>query len=161
MSTFDIVVILGAICGLLMVIGGMVLLYKGAISLNQANREGALTIDYKKTLKITTHYPALGLFIIGLAFAISAIYFSHNEQKPIQIKGRVNVDDPYALNIVVSVPEIRVGSAYEGGKIIASIVPKTDILNIRFSYPGYRDLLLPIETQKYKSTASSLLCKFS
>ena len=49
MDTFDIVVILGALCGLLMVIGGMVLLYKGVITLNQASKQEAASLEFKKT----------------------------------------------------------------------------------------------------------------
>ena len=59
MNTFDIVVILGAFCGCCMVVGGLILLYKGIITLSHASPEEALKIEYRKMVRITTHYPAL------------------------------------------------------------------------------------------------------
>ena len=66
MSVFDLVLLTGPICGILMVLGGIILLYKGAISLNVASEEGAFTVEFKNELRITTQYPALGIFVIGL-----------------------------------------------------------------------------------------------
>ena len=87
MSTFDIVIILGGICGLCMVIGGLILLYKGAITLSQATPEEALSVEYKNMLKISTHYPALALFIIGLFFIIAAGVLSRTTKNQFTIKG--------------------------------------------------------------------------
>ena len=58
---FDIVILIGAICGPIMVVGSMILLYTGAISLKAAsNSDDALKIEFIKELKLTTRYPELG-----------------------------------------------------------------------------------------------------
>jgi len=41
-STFDAVIVITAVCGLLMVVGGMVLLYKGTITLKDSNPDEAI-----------------------------------------------------------------------------------------------------------------------
>lgn len=150
MTTFDIAVILAGICGLFMVIGGMVLLYKGAISLSQVSRDDALSMEFKKMLKITTHYPALGLFVIGLAFIIIAVSFSKSTQNQFKISGRVKgVDDLSAMKILITVPGWT-GETYADGQILASITPQVDILEVRLSSPGYREIRIPVETRKSK-----------
>ena len=74
---FDIVILIGAICGPIMVIGSMALLYSGAISLRGAACDGeALSIELIKEIKLSTRYPALALFIIGFVFFISAAWFA-------------------------------------------------------------------------------------
>ena len=54
MTTFDLSILSGSVCGLLMVVGGLVLLYRGAVTLNEASKEAALSVEFQKTLKITT-----------------------------------------------------------------------------------------------------------
>lgn len=150
MDTFDIVVILGALCGLLMVIGGMVLLYKGVITLNQASKQEAASLEFKKMLKITTHYPALGLFIIGLAFVIIAVVFSKSTQNQFEITGRItNIEDPNSLRVMITIPTWE-GTADADGEINAMVIPKTDIFNVWFTYPGYRDFKMSVKTKESK-----------
>lgn len=150
MGTFDIVIILGAICGLSMVIGGMGLLYKGVITLNQASTQEAASLEFKKMLKITTHYPALGLFIIGLAFVIIAVVFSKSTQNQFEITGRItNIDDPDSLKVVITVPAWE-GTANVGGEINASVIPRIDRFNVWLTYPGYRDFKKLIKTKESK-----------
>lgn len=150
MDIFDIVVLLGAICGLLMVIGGMVLLYKGVITLNQASKQEAASLEFKKMLKITTHYPALGLFIIGLAFIIVAIVFSKSTQNQFEITGRItNIDDPNSLRVMITIPTWE-GTADADGEINAFVIPKTDLFNVWLTCPGYRDFKMSIKTKESK-----------
>lgn len=150
MTTFDIAVILAGICGLFMVIGGMVLLYKGAISLSQASKEEAVNLEFKKMLRITTHYPALGLFVIGLAFIIIAVSFSKSTQNQFKISGHVKgVDDLGSLKVLITVPGWA-GETYADGQILASINPRMDILEVRLASPGYREIKIPVETRKSK-----------
>ena len=155
MATFDFVVIIGGMCGFMMVIGGMLLLYKGAISLNQASKEEAVSLEFKKMLKITTHYPALGLFIIGLAFIIIAVSFSKSTRNQFTITGQVKVDDPDSLAVVIAIPRME-AKAYAGGRILASIVPQIDILEVSLACPGYKGVTIPIETKSSKWGAISL-----
>jgi hypothetical protein len=44
MNTFGLLLLAGSVCGIIMVLGGILLLYKGAISLNNVSGEEALTI---------------------------------------------------------------------------------------------------------------------
>ena len=66
--TADIVIVLAGVCGLLMVVGGLGLFYKGAITLQVASQNQAVKIEFFKQFKLTTQYPALAFFVIGLAF---------------------------------------------------------------------------------------------
>ena len=46
MTTYNFGAIAGSICGLLMVIGGMILLYTGAISLNKTSKNEAASLEF-------------------------------------------------------------------------------------------------------------------
>ena len=52
MTTFDIAIFLAGTCGICMVIGGMILLYKGVISLNSVSQSEALSLEFQKAVKI-------------------------------------------------------------------------------------------------------------
>jgi hypothetical protein len=137
MATFNCVIILGGICGLLMVVGGMVLLYRGNITLSQKSAKEAVSLEFKNMIKITTHYPALGLFIIGLAFIIvSAIFSKPTEVKPLEIVGRVNVDDTSAVTLAVY--SRHGGTLNLNGKNIDEVVtPVLDVYKIEITAAGY------------------------
>jgi hypothetical protein len=106
-QTSDIVIIITAVCGLLMVIGGMVLLYKGAVTLKDSNPDEAIKVEFKHMINVTTRYPALGLFVIGLAFTVVALYFVRpfvRPYPPFKISGTLNTDDPGNATVVISFP---------------------------------------------------------
>jgi hypothetical protein len=81
-STFDAVIVITVVCGLLMVVGGMVLLYKGTITLKDSNPDEAIQVEFKHMINVTTRYPALALFVIGLVFTVVALYFAQSEGLP-------------------------------------------------------------------------------
>lgn len=58
-----------------MVLGGIVLLYKGVVTLTGPSDKNALSVELKKYIRIQTQYPALALFIIGLCFSIFSLYY--------------------------------------------------------------------------------------
>src|SRR5215831_15103053 len=87
MTTYDMGAAAGCICGLLMVIGGMILLYTGAVSLNKTSKEEAASLEFKRLFRLTTHYPALGLFIIGLAFIVTSVILSRPPDNRITMTG--------------------------------------------------------------------------
>jgi len=137
MTAFDVVIILGGVCGLLMVVGGMILLYKGAISLNKASKKDAVSLEFKKMIKVTTQYPALGLFIIGLAFIISAAMFSKpTGVSPLKIQGHVNVPDPSSVTIFVSAGRWSL-EPFTDGTIKGLIHPSLGLLKVEITAPGY------------------------
>ena len=52
MTTYDLAIIGGTVCGIIMVLGGIVLLYKGAIKLEVASKDPALTVEmFEKKMK--------------------------------------------------------------------------------------------------------------
>jgi|GEM_PF-1670263 hypothetical protein len=157
MTTFDVVAMLGGICGLLMVVGGMLLLYKGVITLSQASKEEAVSLEFKNTLKVSTHYPAIGLFVVGLAFIITAIWFSRSTAYQFKIVGHVKgLESGNPVQVLVEMPASWNGEAYDDGQIIASVTPKMDILVVRVIAPGYQERKIPIETKNSRLGELSL-----
>jgi hypothetical protein len=146
MDTFDVVVMIGGACGLLMVVGGMILLYKGAITLNQASPEAAVALEFKKTLKITTHYPALGLFIIGLAFIVTSVWYSKPEVYSVKLVGQVldlDPEDVPALKVYGGPWERRL--RFTDGTIKEIINPNLEVMTVEILAPGYDPIRVPIE----------------
>jgi hypothetical protein len=94
-------------CGVLMVIGGLVLFYKGIVTLQEvSDKPDAVTIEFKNVLKIQSRYPAYGFFIFGLAFIfLSIIYGTPERLPPISLSGVIeNAVDPSATRIRVLLP---------------------------------------------------------
>ncbi|MGH8094630.1 MAG: hypothetical protein ACREIF_14360 [Chthoniobacterales bacterium] len=104
MTTLDWTIVSSAVCGLVMVVGGICLLYKGAITLQQAGPDEAVSLEFQKLLKIQTRYPALGLFIIGLAFVLVGLFYSP-KINPVTLQGKVDGADPSGVTIHVTSPE--------------------------------------------------------
>jgi hypothetical protein len=91
-----------AACGILMVAGSIWLLKTGVIQLNAAVKDSALTINVVDKINVSTTYPALGLFIIGLAFIGMAIWFSKpNVGLPLNIVGKIDIDDPSLVTVSI------------------------------------------------------------
>jgi hypothetical protein len=78
MATPDILAVVGAVCALLMVVGSLVLLYRGTITLQQANPEEAIKVQFQNVLNIQTRYPAIALFVVGIIFLTVAYWFEMN-----------------------------------------------------------------------------------
>ena len=154
MTTFDIVIFLGGICGICMVVGGMVLLYKGVISLNSAGQAEALNLEFKKLIRISTHYPALGLFVIGLAFILMSTELAKPTQNHYMITGKISpasgIEDPNSLSVMVGAPSIWWGKAYANDQIMASVNPTIDVLEVTISAPGYTGTTTAIQTKASK-----------
>jgi len=91
MTPNDLGAVAGCLCGLLMVIGGMFLLYTGAISLKETSKEEAVSLEFKRLFHLTTHYPALGLFVIGLAFIVTSVVLSRPRDNRITMSGLLTV----------------------------------------------------------------------
>jgi hypothetical protein len=95
-----------AVCGILMVVGSIWLLKTGVIRLTEAAKDGSLTISIADKVKVSTTYPALGLFIIGLAFVGMAIWFSMPKPGiPLNIVGKIDIDEPSAVTVSIQ-PDI-------------------------------------------------------
>ncbi len=137
METFDYVVLLAAFAGLVMVIGGVVLIYKGAIVLASTDSSSALSIEWKKDFRLNTQAPGIAFFVVGLAFSSISIYASKPEGiEPIIIEGEVtNIPEPVTIRARSSTWTLQGGSH---GIIKGRIHPHIQDIILEISAPGYR-----------------------
>lgn len=141
MTTFDYAIVGSIACGLIMVCGGILLLYKGAISLEVASKDEALTLEiFENQFKLTTRIPALGLFVIGLIFiGISIYYTKDTAATPIQVTGKThNINEEVTVNVrsLWVVPT-------QSGQVFHILRPNLDVLWVEISAPGYEPLKIP------------------
>lgn len=120
---------------MIMVLGGIILLYKGAISLKERSENEAVSLEFRNMFKMTTHYPALGLFVIGLAFVVVALYAgSRDATFPMTIHGEVVGDCPSDLSILVTPHQNWMEFANpKDGKFSTEMQPFVTPLRIMFS----------------------------
>jgi hypothetical protein len=137
MSTADLVVVLGAVCGVLMVLGGLLLFYKGIVTLKEASAKSeAFTIELKNILKLQSRYPAYGFFAFGLAFIALAVVYARPDLKSIQIIGTVeNAVDPAATNVRVFL-KLWSDNLSEDGKFKRSLYPDLTQVRVEIQAPG-------------------------
>ncbi len=65
------------------VLGGLLLFYKGIITLQQvSDKPDAVTFEFQRVLKIQSRYPAYGFFIFGLAFITLAAFYGRPDPQP-------------------------------------------------------------------------------
>jgi len=148
MTTYDYAIFGAIICGIIMVIGGILLLYKGAIKLEVASSDAALTLEmFERQFKLTTHAPALGLFIIGLLFAGLAIYFAQaTTAMPIKLTGATkNIEEP--VNVLV---RSEWGVPSPQGQVDHVIRPHIDVLWVVITAPGYKPCSMPFSKEHMK-----------
>jgi len=135
MGTYDYTILGAILCGIIMVFGGIVLLYKGAIRLEVASKDPALTVEmFQKELKFSTRNPALGLFMIGLCFVVLSIYFGQDmAATAIEVRGRTEgVDEQVTIRLQSQWPI----DAHEG-QVHQVVRPQLDVLWVVVSAPGY------------------------
>jgi hypothetical protein len=104
MTPRDVSVYLSGLCGLIMVCGSIWLLATGIIELADKGRgrDGeALSVDIQKIIKITTAFPALGLFLVGLLFVWLAMRYSEPVPVSWNVVGKIVIDDPSRVTVVV------------------------------------------------------------
>lgn len=141
-TPFDWIVMIGGVCGLFMVMGGLILFYKGILTLDRVpDKEDAVTLEFKHLLKITSRYPAYGVFIFGLAFIISAAWLAKAPRfPPVKIIGDIenfeNLTDPNGTTMTVSVQLSKQEAISSVGKISQEINPLFDQLNVEVIAPG-------------------------
>ena len=84
----DILILVSGLCGLGMVFGAFVLLYRGTIKLEPPDRNASPTeLTISQIIKIRTNVASLVLFVLGFAFLW--LGFSHTQAAPLEIRGRV------------------------------------------------------------------------
>lgn len=140
LDLFNLVILTGAICGPIMVIGSMILLYRGSISLQAAgNDKDALSVELIQEIKLSTRYPALALFIIGFIFFFGAAKFAQEGTiKPIVLEGIVSSPDELVdieLHLVAGPWKRDVADS--SGKFSISFRPTIEKLKATIIAPGY------------------------
>jgi hypothetical protein len=138
MGTFDFIVVLAGLCGFLMVLGGLLLFYKGIITLQQvSDKPDAVTFEFQRVLKIQSRYPAYGFFFFGLAFvALAAFYGRPDPQPTISLSGSVeNVVDPQAARVVVQLPLWDTNLNVDG-RVRRDLHPDLKQVHIEIRSPG-------------------------
>ncbi|MEH6597187.1 MAG: hypothetical protein V7736_16755 [Colwellia polaris] len=139
MNMFDIAIFCAAIAGLIMVIGGIILIYKGALVLASTDPSSALTIEWKKEFRLNTQAPGIAFFIIGLLFTLTSIFASKpTEIEPINIIGKVaEISEPITI-AARSSKWILVGGS--DGVVKGKIRPYVEAITLEISAPGYKPI---------------------
>jgi hypothetical protein len=148
MGTYDYSIFGATICGIIMVLGGIILLYKGAIRLEVASKDPALTVEmFQKELKLSTRTPALGLFIIGLCFVMLSIYFGRDvAATPIEVRGIAEgVEGQVTIRLQSEWP-IKA----HAGRVHQVVRPQLDVLWVVVSAKDYEDRAIPFPRDQVK-----------
>ncbi len=140
MTPFDLIVILGGVCGTLMTLGGLLLLSRDSLILLKVapRRRGTLSgikLEFQG-LKVSTDYPAVGLFVIGLAFLGGSAWFARPaEVEPLQIRGQVRSADP-SVKIYVTTTKWSVDRQTDG-HVRGTVYPNLEDLRVVVVAPGH------------------------
>ena len=140
MQTFDIIVLIGALCGFSLVIGSMLLLYKGSIQLNRACKsDDGLSIELVKEIKVTTRNPALGLFVIGLVFFVSSAYFSQQGAiEDVTLSGVIeSPDEVVGVEVHLFAGPWKRDVTDDRGIVSEVYYPDIKKFNVKIIAPGY------------------------
>jgi len=136
-----------------MVVGSIWLLRTGAITLSAAAKDGTLSVAIADKVKISTTYPALGLFIIGLLFTALGVWFSMGDivlpaNRPLAIVGKIEgVEDVSLVTATVEPDAYRSAFNFQpdsDGRL-NSILPEIKQFTLTVGVNGYKP-------QKYTKT---------
>ena len=138
-STFEIVILLCGVTGVVMVVGSMLLLYHGVIKLRERVSGTEIEAEFRNQLKINVRNPALALFLIGFLFFGLALYFAQpGEIAPIKLTGHVEGADVDSITIRIKVAEFPVRVSSDGeitDTLRASLHEK---LSVEILAPGHK-----------------------
>ena len=143
MSVFDAVVLIAAVCGLAMVVGGIFLLARGAITLATTPKGDALSVEFRRQFKMTTQVPGIAFFLVGLIFVGIAIYFAEPPPViPVDLQGEVSdVHGP----VTVTVSSRWKLPTFTSGEIHGRIYPDITTLIVEVTESGYKSVTAPID----------------
>ena len=128
LNTFDLIVILCGLAGMVMVVGSLLLLYQGVIKLSDKAAGTALEAEFRNQLRVNIRNPALGLFAIGFFFFALALYFGRRgEEQPLVISAHIKVADTQGMLVKLQAEESRIPISSEG-EIHATIQPLEKLL---------------------------------
>lgn len=149
MDVFPIAIIGAIACGLAMVLGGILLIYKGAMTLAATPAVDAITIEYKKQFRLNSQVPGIAFFVVGLMFVFVALWFCRPPPppRPIDIEGKL-AGDAGSVTIVLTSARWQLQSSSE--HIAGRIVPDMTYLLMEANSPGCEPVQRPIDTRKVK-----------
>jgi len=133
-----------------MVIGSLFLLYRGTITLQQANPEDAIKVEFQKVLNIQTRYPALGLFVVGIIFLAAAYWFQMNSGvNNTVLKGTLQTEDPgdAMAEFISHLGESRIDSGRVFEKKVPSNLEEVEVTVRETGYEPYATAVRPDEAR--------------
>jgi hypothetical protein len=133
------------VCGIVMVCGAIWLLKTGVIKLSAAVKGGGMTVELANKVKISTTYPALGLFFIGLLFIALGLWFSKGDivlppNRPLAIVGKIHgVDDKSLVTVTVEPDQFGSAVSFEAGSSgqLDKILPDIKQFTLKIAANGY------------------------
>jgi hypothetical protein len=130
-----------------MVVGSLLLLYRGVIQLEAKVQGTALEAEFKDQLRVNIRNPALGLFAIGFAFFALALFEAHPQDfhpgDLVQLEGNVTLVGADTVGSAIS------ARVYGGdwpvplpsnGRFVVSVRP-VERLFLEVKAPGYQPSL--------------------
>ncbi|HEV2047332.1 MAG TPA: hypothetical protein VGQ95_12145 [Chthoniobacterales bacterium] len=125
-------------------IGGIVLLKAGVIKLEQVapgpGSSDGISAEILKFIKIQTRYPALGLFVIGLVFVVTAALISKpTDTAAVTLKGLIDAPNPAAFKVEVNPTMWAKLSPDNDGTVDALFHPDVQKIAIHFFAPPGMD----------------------
>jgi len=147
MSTIDILLITTSAAGVILVLGSLLLLWRGAITLNQATANNQLDLELWNKVKVGTRNPALALFVLGFAAllgsAATAVVSTErlSDNLRYQIDGTVTAEGNHSLRdvklqLVFSPKEFSVGPH---GRFVDDIQLARNIVKVTYIAPGFEN----------------------
>jgi hypothetical protein len=136
MTAFELVALIGAVCGITMVLGGIWLIAKGALTFAATPKTEALTLEWKKQFRLTTQVPGIAFFLVGLLFiSVSLGFLRPGELVPMEFEGEIKgVEEPVSILVRPANWELPSTTA---GKINGKIYPDLSFVVLVINAPGY------------------------
>ena len=141
MTTTDALSLTAALCGLLLIVGGQLLLMRGAISLTRQPSGGggspALAVQLQG-IKLSTDYPAIAIFAVGLLFLGLAIWTDQNQTVSIRVSAQLEGATPQEAAIYAAVPLIPVTPRPDGSiEYTLDVRPDAETISVMVVTPGH------------------------
>ena len=145
MTAFELIGIIGAACGVAMVIGGIWLIAKGQLTLAATPQTDALTIEWKKQFRMSTQVPGIAFFIIGLIFVVvTLVFLKPATLVPMEFEGEIKgVEEPVSILVRPTTNWELPGTT--SGKINGMIYPDLSVVLLVVNAPGYEPFSKPIK----------------
>jgi len=150
MRTNDTVILMGAVCGLALTLGGLLLLLRGAINLTRQAGGGpgsGLSFEFKGT-KLSTDFPAIAIFAIGLLFFGLTMWSESLQTRTIKFVGRLEDVPPQQAIVYAAVPLMPVISSPDGSiEYSLNLDPNNDTVFAVVVTPGREPVMNVTSTQ--------------